>query len=49
MLAISAGDVIGSADFVIERMLAVELKFGSMCASRRAYPMGITSMGTDSL
>ena len=46
MLGTSAGSVIGSADLVMLRMAATELKFGSMWARRRGYPIGSTSTGT---
>ncbi len=40
--------MIGSADLVMLFIAQVELKFGSICAIRRAYPIGSTSTGTNS-
>ena len=36
MFGTSAASTIGSADLVMPRMAMVELKFGSICAIRRA-------------
>ena len=48
MLQTSEAMLIGSDDFEKARIAWLELKFGSIWASRRAYPIGRTSTGTDS-
>ena len=44
----SAAMLIGSDDFENAFIAWLELKFGSILASLRGYPIGSTSTGTDS-